>query len=48
MLKDRIVQTLMQQKAQQVVGGMRQGAKVEVLDSELKKLHEELRGSFGG
>ncbi len=48
MLKDRIIQTLMQQKAQQVVGGMRQGAKVEVLDSELKKLHEELRGSFGG
>ena len=48
MLKDRIVQTLMQQKAQQVVGGMRQGAEVEVLDSELKKLHEELRGSFGG
>jgi len=47
-LKDRIMGMLVQQKAQEVVGDMRKKAEVEVLDEELKKLHEELRGSFGG
>ncbi|MGI9407059.1 MAG: peptidylprolyl isomerase [Hyphomicrobiaceae bacterium] len=48
-LKDRIMASLIQQKAQQVLGKLRENAKIEFTDKELEqKLKEARRGSFSG
>ncbi len=40
-VKDRLMESLRQQKAQEVVSGLRKNAKIEVLDMDLKKAREE-------
>ena len=48
-VKGRLMESLRQRKAQEIVGSLRKKAKIDVLDEDLKKAHEEaIRGSFGG
>ena len=48
-LKDRIMSSLIQQKAAEVLQSLRDGAKIEFEDKELEaKIEEARRGSFGG
>ncbi|MGD9867560.1 MAG: peptidylprolyl isomerase [Hyphomicrobiales bacterium] len=46
-LKDRILAFLVEQKSQEILSGLREKAKIEIVDPELKKALEEApRGSF--
>ncbi|MEC9367061.1 MAG: peptidylprolyl isomerase [Pseudomonadota bacterium] len=46
-MKDRIIAFLIEQKSQEILGGLREKAKIEIVDAELKKALEETpRGSF--
>ncbi|GBF26022.1 foldase protein PrsA 1 [bacterium MnTg02] len=48
-VKERLLASLRQRKAQEVIGGLHQKAKIEVLDEDLKKLRKQAtRGSFSG
>lgn len=48
LVKDRLVQSLQQQKAQKNIRDLRTAAKVDITDENLKKQMEAARGSFSG
>ncbi len=47
-VKNQITTSLIRRKAEEVVGGLRKAAKVEVLDPKLAEMRKQMRGSFNG